>query len=67
MARESSRCPNCKTPIRDSSDYCEKCGMRLYFKCEKCGEKWFRTEGTLCPYCEGRSTTDYVMKNKIKN
>ena len=47
----TSRCPSCRTPVRDDYLVCPKCGRRLKERCAKCGKPLDRA-WKICPYCE---------------
>jgi predicted amidophosphoribosyltransferase len=47
---ERNNCPRCNAPIGKYSEFCRKCGLKLWFKCLSCG-KYLRVNTKFCDNC----------------
>lgn len=56
---EKKTCPRCNAPTTKYSDFCRKCGYKLWFRCISCG-KYIQSRTQFCDKCniELKHTTE---------
>jgi predicted amidophosphoribosyltransferase len=47
---EKNNCPRCNTPVGKYSEFCKKCGLKMWFKCLSCGT-YLRVDTKFCDKC----------------